>query len=174
MSHAEEKQKALWLSLSRANIGTAYHRRSLREVAPAEIIEWALDPAEQLAKGRAWTIIGSSVAAYDTTMLLARAMHVQGRGSLVLPVTRAIIWLQEDHEVRRMESVSCLFLTAFYENVDSPYTGWQTKQVETLLLERMDNRLPVFLHSPLPLSGATWWSDSLVRRITERNRSVTL
>ena len=168
--HQDQQLKAVTTSLINAGVGTAFHKRHLGDVAPA-LVEPAKGPLLTTAReGRGITLVGRD-RAYDGAVLLARAMHLQGVGSLVVPLRRLVKWLEHDTEdATRAANVSALFVTNFFDHaVDCPLTGWQLQDVETLFNDRIDNSLANFPQVTCILGRGGWWSDTLVRRLARLN-----
>jgi len=175
-THKEQKETALWSSLTHAGIGRSYHRRSLAEIDHQPLMDWATDPASAITQGEGWNIHGLTKA-YDATILLARAIHIQGQGALVLPLRRIVEWIDHDHQTDKLFEARGLFVTGFNETHRTegyPLTGWQVAGVENMLVERLDDNRSVFLQMEQPIEGESMWTAGFRERINETNRSVSL
>lgn len=168
-THDEQRMAALTSSLINAGIGSTYHRRSLTEVDPA-LHEWAVrDAVTAVQEGRGLTLVGTDKA-YDGAVLLARAIHLQGLSSLVVPLRRLVKWCEhETPEAETAANVRALFITGFNQEGDSPMLHWQRDDVEELLLDRLDNGRAIFAQGPRGVVRGSWWTDTLVRRIARLN-----
>jgi hypothetical protein len=176
-SHASQKAAALWESLSAAGIGRAYHRRSLYEVGHDDLTLWAQTPSLSIPGGRGWTLIGDDKA-YDALMLLARACHIQGYRAFVLTLRQLVKRLEHDTGMEEVHAAQVLCITGFYDvyqGTDAPLRGWQVQDVESLLLDRLDNGGSICVQSARPLRGdGVWWSNTLLRRLKAVNREATI
>lgn len=175
-THEEQKQRALADSLRSAGIGSAYHRRSLTEKEfPPALFDWVSSPQEHIAAGRGWTFTGGP-ASYDAAMLMARGLHIQGLGSLVVPSSRLASWVRADApDLDRVMEVRALVVTGFYEDYhEPPMQGWVAAGVEEVLTARLDENRTVMLQMGKTFDSDCWWTRNFVSMVTARNRSLQL
>lgn len=153
-------------SLNNAGIGSAYHRRSLKEVsqALADIAKTELRIGAQ--EGRGLFFVGSLRAA-DATILAARALHLQGIRCCVVRLTRLIDWLDNNADnLTQAEDADALFVLDFQDTHERPFTGWQARKVETLISDRLDQGGAFFAQGTRTLEGVGgWWSETFVAAV---------
>lgn len=173
----KETDRLVRQSLIEAGIGRAYHDRTLSDLGDHGVTakEW-LDTVgkSDVRSGRGWNIIGATARAYDTTMVLARGVHLKGIDTRIVSLRRLIGQIMNDGDLLpELYSTRALFVLDFiqvYPGNDNPMTGREVQEVESFLLERLDANEAVFLHAAVPLTTATWWSASFLQRVAETNR----
>lgn len=165
-------------SLLSAGIGRAYHKRQLADVPQgALLLDWLRDSAKrEVREGRGWTVIGPHTAAYDTSMLLARALHLSGLKARVVSLRRLVVQVTEQGDLLpEYQEADVLFIMDFFQQYHgnpTPLTGREVQSTEAFLHERMDDLRAVFLHANKNLVGETWWSQTLVNRVAGLNRKL--
>lgn len=175
MDHARQKKESINDSLTKAGIGSAFHSRSLTEFDPV-LVEWVNNSRALVSEGQGLSLIGD-YNAYQATILLARAMHLKGYHSLVVPLRTLVKWLEYDaEELKQVMSVRALFITRFYDMhpgaKEPPMKPWEVQDVEGLIFERMDNSKAVFTQSGLQIVKESWWTPAMVDRLLSVNKKI--
>ena len=173
--HAFQKKASIADSLIKAGIGSAFHSRSLTEFDPA-LVEWVNEKRALASEGKGLSLIGD-YNAYQATILLARAMHLKGYHSLVVPLRTLVKWLDYDaEELGQVASVRALFITRFYDvhpgAKESPMKPWEVQNVEDLIFGRLDNQKAVFTQSSLQIVKESWWTSGMVDRLVQVNEKI--
>jgi hypothetical protein len=166
MNHQEQQVAGVRESLTNAGIGPAYHYKTLQEVAP-DLVDLVGGPIRDAAKdGRGMVLVGG-VQAYDETILIARALHLQGVRSLVTHLSRLIRWSEFDgDEIARVGEAQALFVLKFTSPGECPFTRRECRIIEDLIEARIDNGQAFFAQVGCTLKGSGWWSDEFVERVS--------
>jgi hypothetical protein len=172
--HVAAISKDVKEGLSRAGIGRAYHDRSLREFGPVgeEMMDLLVGNhiRDRVRNGTGMVLHSKHRLARDYFLLTARAMFLSGIAvKVVNPVY--LVELREDdlwEDLQQYMDADCLFLTPFWEPLPSPFDRRQVTRLERQLLDRLDNKKPLFLHWQqqdgwdfVP-SEAEWYSGSFL------------
>lgn len=177
-SHRRQINDRVGDSLIAAGIGRAYHKRNLSEVAHGStLLAWLQENGKrEVREGRGWTIVGGNTNAYDTSLLLARGLHLSGLKTRVVPLRRLVVHVTEQGELLpEYADADVLFILDFFQQYPgnpTPLTGREVQSTEAFLNERLDNLQAVCLHSSKNLVGETWWSQTLLNRLAGLNRKL--
>lgn len=178
-NHKEQINAKIADSLAAAGVGKAYHHRQLSELADGELLKTWLFQAGRIdvRTGKGWTILGKGSKAYDTAILLGRALHLKGLKTRIVPLRKLVSQLSLDDEA---DYADCDVLVVLdfvqqYRGNPAPLTGKEVQVTEQFLNARLDNYQSVFVHSAVELeSESSWWSPTLIKRISDANRVVNV
>jgi hypothetical protein len=177
-SHQRQQSDAIAASLTIAGIGRAYHKRTLAELADGAMLKtWLTEHArDEIGSGKGWTVTGPGAAAYDATVLLARAIHLSGRKVRLTTLRRLTVQVMEQGDLLDdYTTCQCLVVTEFFQHYPGnplPLTGREVQAVESFLLERLDDMGAVCVQSAKKLGNDTWWSPALIQRLNGLNRTL--
>lgn len=178
-NHKEQINSKISDSLTAAGVGRAYHHRQLSELRDGELLKtWLFQTGRtDVRTGKGWTIIGKGSAAYDTSVLLGRALHLKGLKTRIVPLRKLVsqLTMEDDADYVDCDVLVVLDFVQVYRGNSAPLTGKEVQVTEQFLNARLDNYQAVFVHSCTDLdSEISWWSPTLVKRISDANRVVNV
>jgi hypothetical protein len=165
MNHLEQQVAGLCEGLSAAGIGSAYHRRTLRETAP-DLFENIDNVATSIDDGSGIIFVGGA-RAYDEIMVVARALFMKHIPVMVVRLLTLARWIVDDYEdLHKAVSAQGLFVLGFADTSDCPLTYRERRLIEEFVSDRIDNGGAFSAQASGTLKGSGWWSDEFVERIS--------
>lgn len=178
-------EKAINESLTRAGIGSAYHNVSLSSIPNGQtLIDWIIEQ-KKLKKeglqegldGKGWNIVGSSLAAREATILLARGAHLSGFGAYVTSLLSLdkVLKVGDHDELELIEERDVLAIVDFdvlYGKTAMLDEDFYTRRrVENLLKRRWDKKKSNFLRfNFLPQDCREGWTEELTLIAMDKNK----
>lgn len=180
--HRQQRADDTTRAFSARGVGKMYHKRSLLELPRGKEMKAWLETSglEELRRGRALTVVGSSLKARDAVILMARGCMLKGLDAYVITMPKLVSMMKHNSgdewaRIRNAEVLAFVGMLHFTGRKECPLTPWQTADIEEFLIERLAEARAIIPQIDVPFSQAPdWYSPALAEAFSENNTEVVL